>query len=81
MTDSTRKRECRCGRDGVAERGQCAVREGWGALRPGTFCRRSEPSPDATTDPNAHAREFELNPGDHADADRPPGTSGSWGEA
>jgi hypothetical protein len=34
-------RPCRCGRDGVTDYGQCAVRDGWGALRPGTYCRRS----------------------------------------
>jgi hypothetical protein len=39
-TGETRGRECRCGRDGVTDFGQCAVREGWGALRPGTYCRR-----------------------------------------
>jgi hypothetical protein len=36
----TRVRECRCGRDGVTDYGQCAARDGWGALRPGTYCRR-----------------------------------------
>jgi hypothetical protein len=44
--DPERVRECRCGRDGVEDRGQCAVRDGWGALRPGTYCRRgNQPSP------------------------------------
>lgn len=38
--EEPRVRECRCGRDGVADVGQCAVQGGWGALRPGTYCRR-----------------------------------------
>ena len=29
----------------------------------------------------AWLRHDELDPGDHVDSDRPPGTSGSWGEA
>jgi hypothetical protein len=40
VPEETRVRECRCGRDGVTDYGQCAVRQGWGALRPGTYCRR-----------------------------------------
>jgi hypothetical protein len=39
-TEEARVRECLCGRDGVTNHGQCAVRDGWGALRPGTYCRR-----------------------------------------
>jgi hypothetical protein len=52
-TEEPRVRECRCGRDGVKNRGQCAVRDGWGALQPGTFCRRFDQPAD---DDQAKAR-------------------------
>lgn len=55
---------CSCGKNGVKDCGQCAVRDGFGALQSGTYCRRGTASTPSMDDSGDEAM-CECGAGEH----------------